>query len=403
MRDRGLPLKRGEDSPAAALCLPPLDTDNFLRSLDRLFSRAITTRTFSGAALLVARPDLILFHRTWGKTHDGGSAIDRHTLFDLASLTKPLITAALCMRAVAEGEFGLDDPLRSFFPSAMTGRATGAVTIRQLLSHSSGLPAYEPFYGELIALEATRRREVLLGKILYSPLLSRPGTASCYSDLGFMLLAMILEDVYGTPLDRLAALSLFQGLDGTLRFCRLDVATDPTARPERGDALRGTFAATECCPWRKRLLVGEVHDENAYSLEGVAGHAGLFGTAIGIFRLLSDLWSAYRGLTKDPSWTTDAVRQFWTKDSSVPDSTWMLGFDTPSPTDSSAGSHFSPHSAGHLGFTGTSFWLDMEREILIILLANRVYPTRENERMKSFRPLVHNLVMETCLGNSSCQ
>ena len=403
MRHRVLSPPWGENPLPAPICLPPLAAESFLFSVDQLFAQALTTKIFSGASLLVAGPDLILFHQTWGKTHDGGSAIDRHTLFDLASLTKPLITAPLCMRAVAEGKLGLDDSLRSCFPSAPMTPTTRAITIRQLLSHSSGLPAYEPFYRELISLEPSRRQEALLGRLLRSPLLSRPGTASCYSDLGFMLLAMILESVYDAPLDRLTALSLLQEFDGTLRFCPLNVATDPTSRPERLTAIPGTFAATECCPWRKRLLVGEVHDENAYCLGGQAGHAGLFGTAHGVFRLLSRLWNAHRGSTKDPSWPTEVVREFWTRHSAVPEGTWLLGFDTPSPPHSSAGSHFSPGSAGHLGFTGTSFWLDLDQEILIILLTNRVYPTRENERMKSFRPLVHNLVMETCLANTSCQ
>jgi serine-type D-Ala-D-Ala carboxypeptidase len=403
MRDRVLPLKGGGNPQPGTICLPPLAAENFLFAVDQLFARALATRTFSGASLLVARPDLVVFHQTWGETRDGGSAIDRHTLFDLASLTKPLITAPLCMRALAERRLRLDDSLRSYFPSGLVTPATRAITIRQLLSHSSGLPAYEPFYLELISLEASRRQETLLEKLLRSPLLSQPGTASCYSDLGFMLLGMILEGVYEAPLDRLAAISLLQEVDGALRFSPLNVTTDPTARPHLLTAIPGTFAATEYCPWRKRLLVGEVHDENAYSLGGLARHAGLFGTAHGIFRLLSRLWNTHRGSTKDPSWPTEVVREFWTRHSPVPDSTWMLGFDTPSPSNSSAGSHFSPRSAGHLGFTGTSFWLDLDQEILIILLTNRVYPTRENERMKTFRPLVHNLVMETCHANTSCQ
>ncbi len=272
-----------------------------------------------------------------------------------------------------------------------------------MLSHSSGLPAYEPFFRELIFLEPPERRQALLAKVLATPLQSRPGTASCYSDLGFMLLTGVLEGVYGAPLDRLAEEFLLPGFEGTLRYCPLNVPTDPTVRPRRPAVVAATFAATEYCPWRKRLLVGEVHDENAYCLGGVAGHAGLFGTAHGVFRLLALLWQAYRGSPGHRSRTTEVMREFWAKPSAVPDSTWMLGFDTPSPQHSSAGKYFSALSAGHLGFTGTSFWFDLEREILIILLTNRVHPTRENDRLKSFRPLLHNLVMETCLAVTGCE
>jgi serine-type D-Ala-D-Ala carboxypeptidase len=389
-----VPPQGRRNPPLAPICLPPFAAEGFLVSVDQFFARALTANTFSGASLLVAKPDLILFHQTWGHTQHGGSAVDGHTLFDLASLTKPLVTAPLCMRAVSEGKLALDDPLRWFFPSSLLTATTKTITIRQLLNHSSGLPAYEPFYLKLILEESARRKDTLLSRILRSPLRSKPGTASCYSDLGFMLLAIVLEGLYNAPLDRLASQLLPQEADGLLRYCRLKVATDPTRSPERTPAPAGTVAATESCPWRKRLLVGEVHDENAYCLGGVAGHAGLFGTAHGIFRLFAFLWKVYRGRPGTAPWSTEVVRQFWAHPSAVPNSTWMLGFDTPSTHHSSAGKHFSPRSPGHLGFTGTSFWFDLDREILIILLTNRVYPTRENERLKDFRPLVHNLAME---------
>jgi serine-type D-Ala-D-Ala carboxypeptidase len=379
-------------------CQPPFTAESFLTSVDQLFAQALAQKTFSGATLLVAKPEMILFYKTWGHTHQGGSRIDGHTLFDLASLTKPLIVAPFCMRAVSERKFALDDSLQLFFPSGLLTTATKAITIRQLLSHSSGLPAYEPFYRELIFLESSQRLETLLAKILRTPLQARPGTASCYSDLGFMLLTMVLEEVYDAPLDHLASPFILQGFDDALGFCRLQVPTDPTTPPERLASDTGIFAATEYCPWRKRLLVGEVHDENAYCLGGVAGHAGLFGTAHGIYRLLANLWEAHHSSTRHSFWTPGVVEEFWTKQSAVPHSTWMLGFDTPSHQNSSAGKYFSPRSVGHLGFTGTSFWFDLDEEILIILLTNRVYPTRENERLKNFRPLLHNLVMETYYG-----
>jgi serine-type D-Ala-D-Ala carboxypeptidase len=430
-------------------CLPPFTSERFLTALNQLFDRGLRHRTFSGASLLVAKPDQIRFHETWGYDRLRGKSIDGHTLFDLASLTKALITAPLCMYAIAQGKLALDATLDKFHPAGLLGTKKKAITIRHLLCHSSGMPAYEPFYRKLIAVDASRRQDALLMQVLHMPLRSPPGTASCYSDLGFMLLTATLETIYGKPFDHLASQFLLEPLQldlsrpGTdsrtsakphispsipssllpapcsslpdprpqpsqalrkkspsaaLGFCRLSVPTNPTLPARRLLPLRRVFAATEYCPWRRRLLIGEVHDENAYCLGGVAGHAGLFGTAHGVYRLLVFLWNVHRGSIGHPCWKADVVREFWTKQAAVSASTWMLGFDTPAAQGSSAGNYFSPHSPGHLGFTGTSFWFDLDQEILIILLTNRVYPTRENERLKSFRPLVHNLVMEAYHG-----
>ena len=383
-------------------CVPPFASERVLASLDQVFTQALSERTFSGASLLVAKPDLILFHKTWGRTHDGGggSTIDGHTFFDLASLTKPLITAPLYMHAVSEGVLDLDERLDRFFSAGLLPEDKRAITIRQLLCHSSGFPAYEPFFRELISIEPSERRDALLAKILATPLLSQPGRVSCYSDLGFILLGIMLEVTHGKPLDSIAGQFLLRRFNDSLGFCRLKVPTNPIVSPERLTTVARAFAATEYCPWRNRLLAGEVHDENAYCMGGVAGHAGLFGTAHGVYQLLMFLWDVYRNRTTHRSWSADVVQEFWMKQCGAPDGTWMLGFDTPSPENSSAGKYFSPRSVGHLGFTGTSFWFDLDREILVILLTNRVHPTRENERMKDFRPLLHNLVMETYCGIS---
>jgi serine-type D-Ala-D-Ala carboxypeptidase len=155
-----------------------------------------------------------------------------------------------------------------------------------------------------------------------------------------------------------------------------------------------SFVATEHCSWRNRLLAGEVHDENAFCLGGVAAHAGLFGTARGIFCFLAFLWRISRGHMTVTGWSPSVIETFFTRDDSVPGSTWALGFDTPSPGCSTSGDYLSTRSIGHLGFTGTSFWMDLHREVIMVLLTNRVYPTRENQGLKLFRPLIHNLAME---------
>lgn len=370
---------------------PPLDF-----RLERLIEEALRERIFSGVCLLAASPERIVIETARGRRRFGGGPIDFQTHFDLASLTKPLVTAALFMTAVSQGRIGLEDPLRSFFPRSVLPRDKEDITTADLLNHSSGLPPYHPFFLELIQVPPEDRKHRLLSSILRTPLLSSPREACRYSDLGFILLGFLLETIFDSPLDRLASQLIFDPIGaGELGFRPLVPSTDPADPPRilGGQDLR--FAATEDCPWRKRLLQGEVHDENAYCLGGVAGHAGLFGTARGVFTLISFLWGVYRNASRNAAWSSDVLKDFWTRRSSGEGDTWALGFDTPSPAGSSAGNRFSPRSVGHLGFTGTSFWLDLEQEVLIILLTNRVHPTRANERMKGFRPLLHNTVMES--------
>jgi serine-type D-Ala-D-Ala carboxypeptidase len=369
------------------------------KALERLFAEAIEERTFPGASLLVGGPGRHRFERSWGRTHyEDGTAVGAHTRFDLASLTKPLVTTALCLWAVGEGHLQLESPLSRFIPRGLLPASKTEVTLFQLLNHCSGLPAYESFYRELILIPDSQRSHTLLSWILQTPLHSPPGKRCLYSDLGFMLLGILLEKAFGCPLDDLASQHVLAPLDiNELAYRRLRTGLHPTLEPcfeEPAGDDETCYAPTEDCPWRQRLLIGEVHDENGYCLDGVAGHAGLFGTAKAIFQLLSHLLDVYRGVVCDGKFKREDLHLFWEKPSKDPESTWALGFDTPSSTGSSAGRHFSTRTVGHLGFTGTSFWIDLERELIVILLTNRVHPTRVNDRIKAFRPLVHDLVME---------
>src|SRR5208283_4938621 len=376
------------------------------RRLDSEFKEAIRRGAFSGASLLISggwAPD---FERAWGTVESGGVAVIQSTRFDLASLTKPLVTAPLCIAALERGLLNLDDPLSRFFPGSVPGDKEG-ITVKSLLSHSSGLPAYEPFYLELIKLPPKARPNALASMILKTPLDTPPGKTADYSDLGFMLLGLILERQMGCRLDRLAQDFLFArlGID-ELHFCPIDERRTgnggrKTEDRGRNRDFRSTYsdsryAATQICPWRKRLLFGEVDDENAWTLNGVSGHAGLFGTARGVFRLLSFLWNIYEGSLTDPLWPRDLVRLFWTRTAVAQGlSDWCLGYDTPSRKGySSAGRYFSRNTIGHLGFTGVSFWLDLEKRVLVILLTNRVHPTRQNDEIRQLRPVLHDIIME---------
>jgi CubicO group peptidase (beta-lactamase class C family) len=304
------------------------------------------------------------------------------------------------MVAVERGIIKLDDTLSRFFPGSVPVDKEG-ITVRTLLSHSSGLPPYEPFYLELIKLPPEARTNALASMILQTPLDNPPGRAATYSDLGFMLLGLILEQQLGDRLDILARNFLFfpLGID-ELHFC--PITQSSVLRPQPS-AL--SFAATQLCPWRKRLLFGEVDDENAWTMNGVAGHAGLFGTARGVFDLLSFLWKTYEGDGTNPLWPPDIVRLFWTRtEVAEGPSDWCLGYDTPSRKGfSTSGRHFSPNTIGHLGFTGVSFWLDLEKRILVVLLTNRVHPTRQNDEIRQLRPILHDMIMEGIVRHSGSE
>ncbi len=378
-------------------------------------------QVFSGASLLVADSEGIVYEATSGRIEASGAPVSPHSRFDLASLTKPLATALICMKLVSEGILDLEAPLRRFFPGLVVPAEKESICALHLLNHCSGLPPYAPLFESLIRMPAPARKTLLLQAILETPLSSKPGKQAQYSDLGFMLLGAILEEILGQPLDRLF-MSTVDRLEGDtshsvhpvescnttpfrtpanggerpfLDYVPLEVGCDPTVKPAHLRLDGATYVATERCPWRGRLLQGEVHDENAYVLGGVAPHAGLFGTARAVHGLLSLLWRLYEGENDTAGVSRDVLRLFWSKPGLVPGSSWTLGFDSPSKEGSSAGRHFSPQSIGHLGFTGTSFWLDPVGGRLIILLTNRVHPHRSNDKMKAFRPYIHDMIMET--------
>jgi CubicO group peptidase (beta-lactamase class C family) len=372
--------------------------------LEALFHDALQQRFFSGASVLVADPQSVLFEATYGTTAYGPESvpISCHTWFDLASLTKSLVTASLCMLLVAAGEMDLDGTLEAFFPSELLAQDKKPITVRQLLNHCSGLPPYRPYYEKLIHTPQADRPDTLLEWVLAEPLFAPPGEIACYSDLGYVVLQEILRAHYHVPLAEAFSRYFLEPLGiRELGFRRLENVRAAVIRPEfAADRHPLQFAQTEFCPWRKRLLEGEVHDENAYCLEGVAGHAGLFGTARGVYDLLQALWNIHNRGDASVVLAPSVVRAFWMRQNLVSESSWALGFDTPSAAGSSAGTRFSSRSIGHLGFTGTSFWMDLEREILVILLTNRVHPTRTNDRIKLFRPLFHDVVMDCLYARS---
>jgi CubicO group peptidase (beta-lactamase class C family) len=375
--------------------------------IDRLFEKALKSGLFPGAVLTVATCGEVVFEAAWGGvTHVPWSArVSPSTVYDLASLTKPLATALSAMALVERGKLHLDDTLGSFLSEVPSDKIQ--ISIRHLLGHISGLPAYRPFYKELIHLAPDSRLLEMKKLLLAESLVSPPGKQAEYSDLGFMLLGWVIEGLTGKSLadaaqelvfGPLQVKGLYSPLISTPAIGQISIKP-PLTKAEREDLRNkccdGLVAPTEVCPFRKRVVCGEVHDLNAWVIGGVSGHAGLFGTAGSVAKLLLRLLDIYKGRGNVPNFPKGLLQEFWRIQGSDTGSTWALGFDTPSPAGSSAGSGFSPRSVGHLGFTGTSFWMDLEHEILVVLLANRTFPRADKEsqaKMRQFRPLLHDLV-----------
>lgn len=368
-------------------------------SVDNAFADAVTQGVFPGAVVLVSKDEEIVYERAfgWRSTIPRKTPMQLETIFDLASLTKPLATTAAIMILVNDKKLRLDDKLTRIVPMfGVFGK--NLTTFRQLLSHSSGLPAWKPFFEEIIKSERAGRinfiasqaaKTQVLERVHQEKPLSQPGTQSLYSDLGFMVLAETVEMIAGNSLDRFCQDRLFKPL--ALRSTGfVDLAQ---LRTRRLQPVEEMIAATENCPWRKKILCGEVHDDNAYVMGGVAGHAGLFSSAHDVHSFLIQLNRCRNGI--DDFLPQALVQEFLAKDTAISGSTFALGWDMPSPTHSSSGNLFSPRSVGHLGFTGCSIWWDLEKNAHVILLTNRIHPSRKNEKIKDFRPYIHNMIMKT--------
>ena len=323
--------------------------------------------------------------RSESRAYGAASKVVYSTIYDAASLTKPVVTTSLIAMLVEAGQIRLDAPVERYLPgwTAPSGRAASPetenkhrakVTIRHLLTHTSGLPAHQNYF------ETLRTRHDIVAKALSEPLIYEPATQSVYSDIGFILLGEIIERLTGAPLDHLAHERIFAPLG------MVDTGFNP-ARP----LLKRIAPSENDAIFRKRLLHGEVHDENAWVMEGVAGHAGMFSTAgdLAVFcqMLLNGGIYAHQRLLR-----RQTVAEF-TAPSPLTANARTLGWNVPTPN-SSSGRHFSPNSFGHTGFTGTSIWIDPQRQLFVVLLTNRVNPTRDNEKIQQVRPALHDAVVE---------
>ncbi|MGI9102179.1 MAG: serine hydrolase domain-containing protein [Terriglobales bacterium] len=374
------------------------------RSLDppvpRLLSDAIAARAFPGCSLAVEFRGELTTHALGRFTYEPDSpAVTSDTIYDLASLTKVLATTPMAMLLYQRGLLDLDMPVASVlreFSGSDTRR--DRVTFRMLLAHTSGLPGYAPLF------KTCGTRDELLSAALRLPLASDPGERTDYSDIGFIILGEALARIADEPLDSFCRREIF----GPLGLARTTFNPPPTWHaqipPTEDDR---TF--------RHRILQGEVHDENAGVLGGVAGHAGLFSTALDVITFARAILSNHAG-ARSPSHATDrdvlapppsagklflpaTIYTFAQPHPSRSGSPRALGFDLPS-SPSQSGKHFSPHSLGHLGFTGTSLWLDPERSLAVALLTNRTWPDRHSDEIKRLRPRLHDAIVESLLSRN---
>ncbi|MDA8161385.1 MAG: serine hydrolase [Desulfobacteraceae bacterium] len=304
-------------------------------------------------------------------------------IYDLASLTKPLATALAAFVLIAAGRLELETALAAVFKDVPADKAH--ITVRMLLSHSSGLPAHRLFFDRLLEVPFAERKSALLSLILDEPL-EETGRL-IYSDLGFMLLGLIIEKVAGMRLDEAAGALVFKplGVNGEFFW---GVSDRPSGAPLR-------FIPSGYCESRRKVVCGQVHDRNAWVVGGVAGHAGLFGTAAGVRDLLVTLLDIYKGRATVSGLTRGMLHEAFRPSLLASYGTWALGFDTPSPEDSSAGRLFSRNSVGHLGFTGTSFWMDIDERVIVVFLSNRTFPFHtpaKQEMMKAFRARLHDAI-----------
>ncbi len=275
------------------------------------------------------------------------------------------------------------------------------------MRHTSGLPAHRSFY-ETVMVEPESERQNLMRQLVFKePLVAEPGQKQIYSDLGYIILAWVIEKVAGCKLDKFVREEIYQPLGiKDLFFIRINNKN----RIRFNSKKYKLFVPTEICPWRKKMLRAEVHDDNAWSVGGIDGHAGLFGTASGVWEILNEIMSVLHGkesilvnrailkgfLEKKGRVVEVAVQSVTNRKPEIVDKFDMVaGFDTPSLKGSSAGRYFSPDSIGHLGFTGTSFWMDPLKSLIVVLLSNRVHPTRNNQKIKEFRSEKHDLIFET--------
>lgn len=346
---------------------------------DMLIREAVENQVAPAAQLLVAHRNKIIHHEAYGQTPKGKTTLE--TVFDLASLTKALATTSALAILLDKNEFEVDDKIGKFLPQWKESQ----ISIRHLLQHSSGLPAWKPYFETLKNEDSPKSG--IYDAIANEKLLSVPGEKVLYSDLDFMVLGQLIEKLSGTGLDEFVEETIFKPHEIKLFFMPLNSEASVTRLAQN------EFAPTENCDYRG-LISGFVHDDNCYFAGGVMGHAGLFGSAGEVYKL-TGLWE--EAIDKGGFVSQKTARRFVFPNHTPRGASFVWGFDRPTWKTSTASRYISAHSIGHLGFTGTSFWLDFDQQVSVVLLTNRVHPTRDknSEEIKELRIKVHEAIFKS--------
>lgn len=357
----------------------------------KVLHNAIAAHVFPGCAFGVFAGDQTVLEDALGRfTYDSDStSVEPHTAFDVASITKVVSTTAAAMLLYQRGLLDLDTPLGELLPGFVVGRdgakVARLVTIRHLLAHNSGLPGYVEFF-RTVATPADLYRACL-----ELPIEATPGEHSEYSDPGFILLGKALEVLTGENLAVWAQREIFEPLGLA--------ATQFSPPPEQ----RALIPPTEIDgTWRHRVIQGEVQDENAWILNGAAGHAGLFSNVRDLLRFSGEILAAFHFSDRRghaPLFDRETIECFAVRQDPE-GSSRALGWDTPS-QESSAGAYFSRHSIGHLGFSGCSLWIDLDAAIAAVLLTNRTWPDRRCQAIREVRPSFHDAVRLALSGEQA--
>jgi len=354
-----------------------VDLTELQARLDRVVRQAVRDSAFPGAIAVVGSRAGILAQSAAGRLDAAdATAPNEQTLWDLASLTKVIGMTSAVLHLAQRGRLDLDAPVQRYLPE-WTGPGKERVTLRHLLTHSGGLPSWRPLYKE-----ATSAAHAL-SLVLATPLDTTPGARMVYSDLGAILMGQVATRVAGMPFDQYVTREVFRPLG----------MRETQWRPAA--SLRPRIAPTEVDPWRQRHLRGEVHDENAFALGGVSAHAGLFSSAADLSRF-ARMYLNHGSLDGVRVFDSATIARFTSlQDSAL--SSRALGWEKPSGSNS-AGRRMSRAAFGHTGFTGTSIWIDPSHDVFVLLLTNRVNPTRENRRIGQVRISLADAVMGAVLG-----
>jgi CubicO group peptidase (beta-lactamase class C family) len=362
-----------------------LNKNSLSQRLYAIFSSSLDKEVFPGAAVGISQwngKEYCHYYYYYGlaQLFPIKIKLNRKTFFDLASLTKALATVPALLSLMEEGKISWNSTLMEIFANEIP-EDKKYINIKQLMSHSSGLPAHKEYYKKLLKVNESERKKWIFTSIIAEKLIYLPGTDCLYSDLGFMLLGFIIEKISGKKLEDYIQEKIYSPLNlhHTLFY------------GEKCVIEKQKYAATGICPWTGKMLSGMVHDDNCRAMGGITGHAGLFGSIDGVVQWCDQLLSQIQGRTRHPFFGNEILRQAIKK---VGESSWTSGFDTPSMKGSSSGRFFSPLSVGHLGYTGTSFWIDPQKDLIVVLLTNRVHSSaKNNELIRKFRPLFHDTVM----------